>query len=50
MKGSARFIFDTNVLAGEADWLVTGDRDLLTLGSFHGATILTPAALLDQVG
>lgn len=29
-------------LVGEADYLVTGDRDLLTLGEVEGVTIVTP--------
>ncbi len=40
-------------LAGQADYLVTGDRDLLTLGSVGKVTILTPAEfalLLQQAG
>jgi putative PIN family toxin of toxin-antitoxin system len=28
---------------GRADWVVTGDRDLLALGIFQGIPILTPA-------
>jgi uncharacterized protein len=34
--------------AGEADYLVTGDSDLLVLGSFRRATILTPNRFLDR--
>ena len=33
-------------LTGEADCLVTGDRDLLVMAPFHGIPILTPAAFL----
>jgi uncharacterized protein len=33
-------------LNGHADVLVSGDDDLLTLESFHGTEILTPAAFL----
>ena len=29
--------------AGEADYIVTGDRDLLELGSYEGIRIVTPA-------
>lgn len=31
-------------LSAEADYLVTGDRDLLELKDFHGIEILTPGA------
>ena len=34
-------------LMGEADCLITGDRDLLEMSPFHGIPILTPAAFLD---
>ena len=34
--------------AGGADYLVTGDADLLVMGRFRGTTILTPAAFLAQ--
>ncbi len=30
-------------VAGEADYIVTGDRDLLELASFEGISIVTPA-------
>jgi len=30
-------------IAGEADYIVTGDRDLLELGSYEGIRIVTPA-------
>jgi putative PIN family toxin of toxin-antitoxin system len=33
-------------LAGRADFLLTGDADLLALRQFHGTAILTPAAYL----
>ena len=33
-------------LAGRADFLLTGDADLLTLHPFRGTAILTPAAYL----
>ena len=33
-------------LMGEADCLVTGDRDLLDMSPFHGIPILTPADFL----
>ena len=34
-------------LMGEVDCLITGDRDLLEMSSFHGIPILTPAVFLD---
>ena len=34
-------------LMGEADCLITGDRDLLEMSSFHDIPILTPTAFLD---
>ncbi len=34
-------------VAGAADCLVTGDKDLLVLGSFRGVTILSPADFRD---
>jgi putative PIN family toxin of toxin-antitoxin system len=34
-------------LAARADFIVTGDDDLLTLGSIEGARIVTPAQLLE---
>jgi putative PIN family toxin of toxin-antitoxin system len=34
-------------LAGQADFLLTGDADLLALHPFRGTAILTPAAYLD---
>lgn len=35
--------------AGAADWLVTGDRDLLALDPFRGTAIVSPADLLDRL-
>jgi putative PIN family toxin of toxin-antitoxin system len=35
-------------LAGRADFLLTGDADLLALHLFRGTAILTPAAYLDD--
>lgn len=35
-------------LAGHADFIGTGDRDLLTLGSFQGIPILTVRQFLDR--
>ena len=34
-------------LMGEADCLITGDRDLLEMSSFHDIPILTPGGFLD---
>ncbi len=36
--------------AAKADWIVSGDRDLLSLGSFDGIPILAPAEALSRVG
>ena len=36
-------------LAARADYLVTGDHDLLVLHPFHGVTILRPAEFLRQL-
>lgn len=33
--------------AGHADYVVTGDRDLLEVGSYEGAAIVTPRAFLE---
>jgi putative PIN family toxin of toxin-antitoxin system len=37
------------VLAGRADWLVTGDQDLLVLGEFRGHLILSPRQFQDRL-
>jgi predicted nucleic acid-binding protein len=34
-------------VAGGADYIVTGDNDLLTLGAHAGVEIVTPARFLD---
>ena len=39
-------MFLERAVAGVARWLVTGDGDLLTVGSIRQCTILKPAALL----
>ena len=39
-------LLETAVM-GEADCLVTGDRDLLVLSPFQGVPIVTPAVFLD---
>ena len=36
-------------VAGRAQYLVTGDRDLRELGSFRGTTILTASEFLERV-
>ena len=37
-------------LIGDADCLVTGDRDLLEMTPFQGIPILTPTEILDRLG
>lgn len=37
-------------IAGEADLIVTGDKDLLELEATHGIEIVRPADFLDRVG
>lgn len=37
-------------VAGRADWLVTGDRDLLVLGSIGRTRIVTPAVFVEAMG
>lgn len=34
-------------LAGDAAYIVTGDKDLLTLGTYEGIEIVTPARFLE---
>jgi putative PIN family toxin of toxin-antitoxin system len=41
-------VLGTAVAAG-ANYLVTGDRDLLDLGEFHGIPILSPRAFHDRL-
>jgi uncharacterized protein len=45
---------DDHVLAaaekGRAAWIVSGDKDLLALGSYRGVEILTAAKLLNLIG
>jgi putative PIN family toxin of toxin-antitoxin system len=36
-------------LAGQCDCVVTGDDDLLTLGSFRGIAVLSPRALYERL-
>lgn len=40
-------ILDT-ALSGNADYIITGDKDLLTLHMFGNVTILTPKAFIQQ--
>lgn len=35
-------------IAGSAEFIVSGDKDLLDLGSFHGIPIVTPAQFLNE--
>ncbi len=35
-------------VSGKADFLVTGDKDLLVLNSFRGVTIITPREFLEK--
>ena len=37
-------------VAGSADYLVTGDRDLISLKSFHGVSILSPREWHNLIG
>ena len=36
-------------VAGEADYIVTGDEDLLVLGNFEGLEIVGPRAFLEEL-
>lgn len=51
VQGVATHPEDDLILAtarsGQADYLVTGDRQLLNLGSYQGVTILTPRSFLE---
>ena len=42
--------FIAAALEGEADYLVSGDRDLLTLASYRSVKIVRPAAFLAVLG
>ncbi|MDE0478624.1 MAG: hypothetical protein OXI13_03250 [Gammaproteobacteria bacterium] len=46
--GAPRKFLET-VLMGEADCLITGDRDLLVMSPFHDIPILTPADCLARL-
>ena len=37
-------------VAAQAAWIVTGDQDLLVLGSYEGIAIITPAQALQALG
>jgi putative PIN family toxin of toxin-antitoxin system len=37
----------TNAVVHQADYLVTGDQDLLVLGEFEGVRIVSPAAFVE---
>lgn len=37
-------------VAGEADYIVTGDEDLLVLGDFEGIEITSPHVFLERLG
>lgn len=54
VEGVAAHYHDDLILAtavsGKADYLVTGDRQLLALGSFQGVRIVTPRAFLEILG
>jgi predicted nucleic acid-binding protein len=53
LTGVVRDPDDNHVIAASlesgAQFIVTGDRDLLTLESFNGIPILTPAAFLEHL-
>jgi len=53
VAGAVRDPFDEMFLAcallGEADYLVSGDRDLLALGKFHGTKVVTAAQFLAEL-
>lgn len=36
-------------LAGRADYIITGDHDLLALRNFRGTEIVTPATFVDRI-
>jgi putative PIN family toxin of toxin-antitoxin system len=37
-------------LAAHADWIITGDHDLLVLQNYHGTSIVTPAKAVELLG
>ena len=41
--------FLETALIGDADCIITGDRDLLEMCPFHGIPILAPADFLDRL-
>lgn len=52
LKSACRDKDDLAVLgtstAGKAEYLITGDKDLLTLGAFKGTRIVTPRAFYEK--
>jgi putative PIN family toxin of toxin-antitoxin system len=36
--------------AGQAEFVVTGDQDLIVMSPFHGVPIVTPATFLERLG
>jgi len=42
-------MFLSAAIEGDADYLISGDDDLLTLHPFRGVEIITPKAFLDEL-
>lgn len=42
--------FLETALIGDADCIVTGDRDLLVMSPFHGISILSPSDFVNRIG
>lgn len=36
-------------ISGGADWIVSGDKDLLVLGQYQGMSVITPAEALARL-
>jgi uncharacterized protein len=49
-RGADDDVFVNLAIDGAADCLVTGDRDLLVLGSIERTRIVTPAVFLEAIG
>ncbi|MBP6825069.1 MAG: putative toxin-antitoxin system toxin component, PIN family [Saprospiraceae bacterium] len=53
LPSACRDVDDNNILqlaeSVQADFLITGDKDLLVLGTFSGTRIVTPAQFLDTL-
>jgi hypothetical protein len=47
-RGPKDNIFLELAVAGNADCIVTGDKDLLVLGPFRNIRIITPKEFIDQ--